>query len=148
LYLSKLDHYILEELKPSGYVRYMDDFVLFSNQKSELLAMSAKIDAFALNSLNLRVKQPVIGKTEQGLPFLGLNIKKTGMYLLGKSKKRIKNRITAIQKEVTENYITEQKAADRMISVYAAVRLARTRRFKVQLWNRCCLGCEPCVTRR
>lgn len=32
-YLSFLDHYILEELKPCGYVRYMDDFILFSNSK-------------------------------------------------------------------------------------------------------------------
>jgi hypothetical protein len=28
-YLSSLDHYVLEQIKPSAYVRYMDDFVLW-----------------------------------------------------------------------------------------------------------------------
>ncbi len=35
-YLSELDHYILEHLKPNGYVRYMDDFLLFDNSKERL----------------------------------------------------------------------------------------------------------------
>ena len=30
LYLSPLDHFILEHLKPKAYVRYMDDMVIFA----------------------------------------------------------------------------------------------------------------------
>jgi len=35
-YLKDLDHYIKEELKVKYYIRYMDDMVLFSNNKKEL----------------------------------------------------------------------------------------------------------------
>ena len=35
-YLSLLDHYVLEQLKPCGYVRYMDDFLLFDDSKEKL----------------------------------------------------------------------------------------------------------------
>jgi hypothetical protein len=31
MYLSALDHFVLRELKPAGYLRYMDDFVLFDH---------------------------------------------------------------------------------------------------------------------
>ena len=31
-YLSPLDHFVLEQLKVGGYVRYMDDIIVFSNE--------------------------------------------------------------------------------------------------------------------
>jgi len=31
MYFASLDHYIIEELRPSGYCRYMDDFVLWAS---------------------------------------------------------------------------------------------------------------------
>ena len=36
LYLSPLDHFVLEQLKPKGYVRYMDDMVIFSDSQADL----------------------------------------------------------------------------------------------------------------
>jgi retron-type reverse transcriptase len=39
LYLSSMDHYILEQQKPNAYVRYMDDFVLWAGSKNELKNM-------------------------------------------------------------------------------------------------------------
>ena len=32
-YLSPLDHFVLEKLKPKGYARYMDDIAVFSDFK-------------------------------------------------------------------------------------------------------------------
>ena len=36
LYLTRLDHLIEEHIKPSGYVRYTDDLLLFSDSKDRL----------------------------------------------------------------------------------------------------------------
>lgn len=41
MYLGALDHYIKEKLHVRSYVRYMDDFVLFSKTKRELRAWRA-----------------------------------------------------------------------------------------------------------
>jgi hypothetical protein len=46
LYLSRLDHYILEQLKPSGYARYMDDFVLWGNTRRELRVALGRVKTF------------------------------------------------------------------------------------------------------
>ncbi|GHU44184.1 hypothetical protein FACS1894190_15350 [Spirochaetia bacterium] len=80
LYLSGMDHYINEQQKPAAYVRYMDDFILWAGVKKELKGMYKKIENYTENELNLKLKQPVIGKTEHGLPFLGFMIKKAGIY--------------------------------------------------------------------
>mgnify|MGYP003309320142 CR=1 FL=1 len=36
MYLARMDHYLKENLKVPGHVRYMDDFIIFSNDKSFL----------------------------------------------------------------------------------------------------------------
>jgi hypothetical protein len=148
LYLSPLDHYILEQLKPSAYIRYRDDFVLWGLTKEYLKDIFPRIREYTVNELRLEVKEPVFGKTEQGLPFLGFLIKRKGIFLLRKSKSRMKKRIDEIKKGVVHGNISEETAARRITSVYAAVHLARTRRFRVRLWygsglaNKVC-GHEP-----
>jgi retron-type reverse transcriptase len=135
LYLSPLDHSILEHLRPRAYVRYMDDFVLWADEKKTLREMLQKIDAFVAERLDLRLKPPVIADCADGLPFLGFMIKERGIYLLGKSKTRIKRRAREIEEALTGGVISEEQAGRRIISVCAAVQLARTRRFRVQLWH-------------
>ncbi len=36
-YLNALDHFIKEQLECPGYLRYVDDFVVFGNDKTALL---------------------------------------------------------------------------------------------------------------
>ena len=45
-YLQDLDHYIKEVLHVKYYIRYMDDMVLFSNNKKELRKVKYAIDEF------------------------------------------------------------------------------------------------------
>ena len=148
LYLSLLDHYILEQCKPAAYARYMDDFVLWASSKNDLLVMLAKINALVEERLRLRLKTPVVGGTEKGLPFLVFLIKKKGIYLLRKSKKRMIKQARNIKDELEREIISEETAAARIVSVYAAVALARTGRFRVNLWYGSRFGVEPRGARR
>jgi retron-type reverse transcriptase len=134
LYLSSLDHYILEQLKPCAYIRYMDDFVLWGLSREYLKGLLPLIKDYTAHRLNVQIKEPVFGRTDQGLPFLGFLIKKQGIFLLRTSKQRMIRRIGTIKKELAHGDITEEAAAGRISSVYAAVQLARTRRFRVKLW--------------
>jgi len=58
--------------------------------------------------------------------------KEKGIYLLQKSKRRVKERMLEITALFIQNKITEEKAAERVCSVFAAIALARTNRFPVQ----------------
>lgn len=53
VYLNPLDHFVLRELRPALYLRYVDDFVLFGDDKRELRAMAERIREF-LQTLRLR----------------------------------------------------------------------------------------------
>ncbi|MFT5153148.1 MAG: RNA-directed DNA polymerase [Planctomycetota bacterium] len=76
LILDRLDHFVLERLRPGGYVRYMDDFVLFASGKPELREMRRAVCAFLEDELDLRAKERSLqlARCRDGLPFLGWRI--------------------------------------------------------------------------
>ena len=119
-YLSALDHFILEKLKPEGYVRYMDDMVIFGDSVKNLKNIFDEVDRFCLEKLALFLKIPVFGKTFRGVPFLGWRITKDRIFLLSKTKRRMKNRLKEIQKAFERGKITEEKAVERTKAVCAA----------------------------
>jgi hypothetical protein len=133
LYLTGLDHFILETLHPLAYCRYMDDFVLWGPSPHELKTMYGYINTYAGDHLRLTLKQPVYGKSSDGLPFLGFLIKEKGIYLLKKSKRRVANRMAEIDAMLGKGEISEGKAAERATSVFAAVTIARTNRLRRSL---------------
>jgi hypothetical protein len=133
LYLSPLDHYILEELRPSAYCRYMDDFVLWSDSNRQLQSSLLHIGQFAAEKLRLQLKPAVHGTVKTGLPFLGFLIKDSGIYLLQKSKRRVIARIKEINAQLDSGIIGEAKAAERARSVLSAINLARTNRLRRRL---------------
>jgi hypothetical protein len=72
LYLNDLDHYIKEKLRFKRYVRYMDDFILMSNDKEELIKTKEIIEK-ELDKIGLKfnTKKTKIYKISKGIPFLG-----------------------------------------------------------------------------
>jgi retron-type reverse transcriptase len=132
LYLSPLDHYILEHLKPAAYVRYMDDMVLW-DEPCRLRASSMGIQTFLHERLALSLKQSLIGQTAQGLPFLGYLLKPKGIYLSGPSKQRIKNHAFGAMYQFNTGLLTEEQAAMSLQSVFVPALLARSTAFRLRL---------------
>jgi len=75
-YLSGLDHFIKESLRIKGYIRYMDDFVLFADEKSTLWDTEKRIEKYLQEKLQLQIKDGslLLAPVMQGLPFLGFRI--------------------------------------------------------------------------
>ena len=74
-YLNDLDHFIKEQLKSKYYIRYMDDFIILSNDKEYLKYCYKKIE-IKINNLNLEInKKSNIYKLSNGFNFLGFNYK-------------------------------------------------------------------------
>ena len=119
LYLSELDHFVLEILKPSGYCRYMDDFILFSNSKIDLKKMLNSIESFCLNNLLLTLKPYILGKCKDGIAFLGYKISSKNADLLQKSKKRKKQKLKSINYEFENNLISKAKYVERVKCLFS-----------------------------
>lgn len=119
LYLSELDHFVLEKLKPSGYCRYMDDFLLFCNSKTELLKMYSKIESFCYEKLLLNLKPFIFGKCKDGIAFLGYKITCKDVDLLQKSKKRKKQKLKSINYEFENNLISKSKYVERVKCLFS-----------------------------
>jgi RNA-directed DNA polymerase len=71
VYLNPLDHFVLRELRPPLYLRFVDDFVLFGD-KDQLASMRPAVAKF-LARLRLRLHdgKSRLYRTSDGLTFLG-----------------------------------------------------------------------------
>ena len=133
LYLSGMDHHVLEKLRPRAYCRYMDDFVAWSSSKKQLKDMFARVADYVGDNLKLELKPPVFGDAASGLPFLGFLVKENGVYLMQKSKRRVRDRMAEISVSLGRGETTQEKAAERIRSVFAVIGMARTYRFRKKL---------------
>lgn len=81
LYLNGLDHYVKRELKIRGYLRYMDDFCLFSDDKGQLEEAREAIGAWLLTHRRLHVnpKRLHIRPTGEPSTFVGYRVTRGGL---------------------------------------------------------------------
>ena len=69
--LAFADHFVKEKLQVPGYVRYMDDMVLWHSDKSKLLEAGRIFETFIKEELKLVLKPFCLNRVDKGLPFLG-----------------------------------------------------------------------------
>ncbi|MEO1699880.1 MAG: reverse transcriptase/maturase family protein [Planctomycetota bacterium] len=71
--LDRLDHVALEGLGARGYVRYMDDILVFGASKNELIDKERELTGFLESRLELSFKERArrLAPTSTGVPFLG-----------------------------------------------------------------------------
>jgi len=76
VYLDVFDHYVKDEQRSKFYIRYMDDFCVFSNDKELLKGLCKEIITFLHYRLDLDIKDSatLINTSLHGLPFLGVRI--------------------------------------------------------------------------
>jgi retron-type reverse transcriptase len=71
-YLNPLDWFITQDLGCRAYLRYVDDFALFSDSKRQLYAWKqAIIDFLATLRLSIHEPQAQVIACQQGIPWLG-----------------------------------------------------------------------------
>jgi hypothetical protein len=76
LYLDGLDHWSKEVLKAPGYIRYMDDMVLFADSKAEAWQLHDGVEEWVtrMRRLELKKERTVVAPVSEGVPFLGLRV--------------------------------------------------------------------------
>jgi hypothetical protein len=93
-YLAFLDHFIKDQVGIKGYVRYMDDFVLWHDDKKMLKETANNVIRFLDEHLQLKLKTATLLHTNSGLSFLGYRVFQEKLYLTQRSKQRFINKLT------------------------------------------------------
>jgi retron-type reverse transcriptase len=96
LYLSGIDHFVKRELGAGGYVRYMDDFLLFSDDVDTLRSWRVELARYlASRRLTLHSKKRQIVHVDDGVPFLGFRVQPCRRPLLRSGVRRFVRRTRA-----------------------------------------------------
>lgn len=98
VYLNPLDHFVLRELRPGRYVRYVDDFLMHGNDKLQLREMRAHVIEF-LARLRLRIHagKSRVYRSKDGVTFLGWRLFPQHMRLVRANVVRWRRRMRAMQ---------------------------------------------------
>lgn len=106
IYLSGLDHFVKETLRVKSYVRYVDDFALFSDDRVNLEDARVRIEDF-LSGYRLRV-HPVksqLFETRLGASFVGYRVLQDRVRVKSDNIRRARWRLRKMQAEYSTGRI-------------------------------------------
>ncbi len=138
LYLDRLDHYIKDSLRVKGYLRYMDDFILFGDEKAELHLLHSSIRAFLRDELELELKEKatIIAPVDEGVPFLGFRIYLNLVRLKHENKKRALNTLKSRSTAFKAGKISEEKYSQSLMSITEHLKIGNTYNLRKDIFNK------------
>jgi hypothetical protein len=128
LYLGELDHYIKERLRVKGYLRYMDDFIIFADEKESLHLTLASARGFLRDCLRLEIKEEalILAPVTQGIPFLGFRVFPGLIKLDARKWTRFKRKVRELEDEYLKGRIDEDELARSISSMVGHIQHADT----------------------
>lgn len=118
-YLTPLDNLILHSIKPEGYLRYCDDFHLYSNTKYKLLYAKRIIEEFIYDYLRLRFSKANILRTIHGIDFCGYRHYKDYILVRKSTEKRLIKNMRDIENDLKTH--TDQLDIEYVFGYLAAI---------------------------
>jgi len=111
VYLNELDQYIKHDLRAKYYIRYVDDFVIFSHHKEGLEEYKQKINLFLKKELQIELhpEKTRIINIKQGIPFLGLKIFPYHKTLLKRNKRKFQNKLKLLEEHYNKQKIGREQ---------------------------------------
>lgn len=123
-YLSPADHYAKEVVGVPAVVRYMDDMLLFADDKNELMAYCRTYSRYVSEVLKLELHPVTMNRTASGLPFLGYVVYPHKLRLNENSKRRFRSKLIAMEKARETGSLGETEYVARVQSMYSFVEKA------------------------
>lgn len=127
LYMNELDTFIKQVLNQKNYIRFCDDFLIFSDSKEELVKVATCIKNFCYGRLELLLSKCNLFPTSQGVEFCGYRYFPQGYTLLKKAtalkkKREIKKVCTALENKT----MPIEKARSIIASAYGLLKWGTT----------------------
>jgi RNA-directed DNA polymerase len=159
-YLGVLDRMLLEGEGSPAYLRYMDDFVVWSDDRAWLKGLRGRIEGFLAEKLDLRLKDfPVLNHSARGVGFLGARVFPEVLRLNHRSKIRFLRKLRSLERQHAEGTLAALDLQKGATSLLAAVRQVDSLGFRraAGIWQdvdgnqmartECCAGGTGTTTR-
>jgi retron-type reverse transcriptase len=127
VYLSSFDHFIKEQLRINQYLRYVDDFALFANDRTVLAEARSAIETF-LATLRLKI-HPIksqLFQTQIGPTFVGFRVFSNHIRVKSANLQRARYRLRRLKKRHAAKLITFEQLSQSIQSWAAHLRHADT----------------------
>ena len=117
VYLDALDHFVKDHLRIPGYVRYVDDMLLFSDDKQHLAGARRQIADFLVRlRLRLHPNKTNVFPVTQGIRFLGYRVFPTHRLLAKENVRRFRRRVQTMQRDYALGLLSPQDVRNRLMS--------------------------------
>lgn len=135
--LNPLDHFVKEQLRCRGYLRYADDFLLFGESAGQLGAWRGAIRKF-LRGLRLRLNEhkTVVFPVNQGIPFLGFKLFWSHRRLSRGNLRRFQRRLARWRERVAAGRMTQAEVSERVRAWWGHAQHADCWRIASQILDR------------
>jgi len=135
LYLGELDHYLKDHLRVRGYLRYMDDMLLFAEDKPTLHLWLAEIRAFLAARLQLALKEEAtcLAPVSDGIPFLGFRVYPELIRLNQRTRRRFRRQLRELERGHAMGLVDTDALCTRAASLFAHVAHADSHRLRRQV---------------
>ena len=107
VYLNRFDHFVKEQLHAKCYLRYVDDFLLFSNDAAYLAQARPQIEDY-LATLRLQI-HPIksqLFETRQGVNFVGFRILERSIRVRQHTLRRGRRRLKQLQHDYSTGMLS------------------------------------------
>jgi RNA-directed DNA polymerase len=130
-YLGWFDRFVKETLGATGFVRYMDDSVIWGGTSVHLRGVLARCEEFLASDLQLKVKpEPVIGPARHGFSFLGCRVYPDHMKLNRRSRARFGCKLFELETAFARGEIDQLALQQRVTALVAFTTAGGTRSWK------------------
>lgn len=117
VYLNGLDHFVRENLRIGKYVRYVDDFSLFHNDRRVLEEARVEIENFLTQfRLQIHKVKSQLFETRIGANFVGFRVLPDTIRVRSDNLRRARWRLRKMQSEFDEGSLEVDKLKDRLCS--------------------------------
>ena len=132
IFMNELDDYVKHELGVKPYIRYCDDFLIFSNDKADLHEISNKVKAFLWDILHLLLSKSEVYPTSQGIDFTGYRYFNNGLVLLRKrvAKKQRRKLKHILVKLLCKSDLDAERVRSQLGSMWGILKWAKTYNFR------------------
>lgn len=136
VYLNPFDHFVKERLGVRDYCRYVDDFVLFSDDKHRLAELRSQCREF-LHSLRLKLhpNKSVISRVQDGTRFLGYRVFPRHRLLARANVTRMKRRLKRLQRAFAAGQIAPADVRQHVVGWIGHAQHADTYRLRERLFR-------------
>ena len=135
VYMNQFDHFVKETLKVPGYIRYVDDFVLFGISKQQLWEWKKEITNFlAKMRLRMHPNKTQILRVKSGVPFLGYQLFPQYRYVRKEKIKRYKRYLKKTLKEKADGKISPQDLENRLNAWLGHIRFGQSKRLEYNIF--------------